>query len=99
MAISDSVYLVVHTAVGWFFTLGSALLLYPAVKFLYSRTSPMPLDAVWALFRRFRRCSQFGLGACARRHERRRGYGETASMAYLRGLHAALALSDSVFSR
>ena len=32
MAISDSVYLVVHTAVGWFFTLGSALLLYPAAS-------------------------------------------------------------------
>ena len=50
MAISDSVYLGVHTAVGWFFTLGSALLLFPAVKFLYSKTSPMALDAVGHYF-------------------------------------------------
>lgn len=48
--ISDTLYLGVHKAVGWFFTVGSALLFLPAIRFLHSRSSPMSLDAVGHYF-------------------------------------------------
>jgi hypothetical protein len=48
--VSDSLYLGVHVTVGWLLTLGSALLLFPAVRFLQSRSSPMALDAVGHYF-------------------------------------------------
>lgn len=50
MMITDSVYLGVHTAIGWFLTVGSALLFLPAIRFLYSQSSPMSLDAVGHYF-------------------------------------------------
>ena len=48
--ISDSVFLLVHTIVGWIHTLGSALLLFPAVQFIRSRSSSLTLDAVGHYF-------------------------------------------------
>ncbi|MBW2421633.1 MAG: hypothetical protein JRH19_24045 [Deltaproteobacteria bacterium] len=48
--ISDPTYLLVHTVVGWLMTLGSALLLLPAVQFLRGKKSPLALDAVGHYF-------------------------------------------------
>jgi hypothetical protein len=48
--ISDAVFLIVHTAVAWILTLGSALLLLPAAQFLRSGSSPLKLDAVGHYF-------------------------------------------------
>ena len=48
--ISDSTFLLVHTAAGWFLTLGSGLLLLPVFQFLRSRSSSLQLNAVGHYF-------------------------------------------------
>jgi hypothetical protein len=48
--ISDSVFLLVHTIVGWIHIVGSGLLFLPVFQFLRSRSSSLKLDAVGHYF-------------------------------------------------
>ena len=50
IAISDAVLLMAHKVVGGIHTLGSGLLLFPAVQFLRKGSSPIALDAVGHYF-------------------------------------------------
>lgn len=50
MLVSDPVFLLVHTLLGWFHILGSGLLFLPAVQFLRSGESSLALGAVGQYF-------------------------------------------------
>ena len=50
MQVSDSVFVLVHTVVGWIHIVGSGLLFLPVFQFLSSRSSSLKLDAVGHYF-------------------------------------------------